>query len=547
MKYALVLLIAVSVSFALIPWSFRYQSTANLFEDDYDLLFDPARMPEIDGSRLYTSLANFVTGGENLFSNYSVPFILIGGSTKYMDYYPGFVLDRSSFKNALYTGLGPEDDPLYGEGEVTTTTWQDTTGDGTPDITTTESEKRLAYDKEDEADYYLGIAKKFNSLRFGLGFMRQEYKNTYTDPDNNVNYALTVYDEIGNDFTYLDSATSAGDNVFNSTDNDFILSLWYDSDNWSLGVRTGYGMFGLQDQAIIAGREAEYSDPTEMDSLHTINTSLDSLDAPQSGTRIPIYLTLFYNYSENAQGRFYLGYRMESHKYKDGAIDFVTATGEEIYNDYTLTYDTTITNISGEGNTNTISAGTKHLWKVNPRLNFGMGVLFSTASFSDSVNHVDASTEVLDYNDGDTISSEYDDYVQTSTYTETWMTTTDGSVKSFTFPVGVEFFVLNNALCFRLGATHTLSFTENTIVNEMVDYEPGVTTIVYGNDTTYESIQDNGEIPATTEIIKETTSYTNYAFGLGWNVNKNFHLDLMGFSDLTDMSNWRLSAKFMFD
>jgi len=53
MKYALVFLIMLSLSFGLVTESFRYQSTAGLFEDDYDLLFDPARIPEIGGARAW--------------------------------------------------------------------------------------------------------------------------------------------------------------------------------------------------------------------------------------------------------------------------------------------------------------------------------------------------------------------------------------------------------------------------------------------------------------------------------------------------------------
>ena len=48
MKYALTIAIMLSLSFGLVTESFRYQSTAQLWEDDYDLLFDPARIPEIE-------------------------------------------------------------------------------------------------------------------------------------------------------------------------------------------------------------------------------------------------------------------------------------------------------------------------------------------------------------------------------------------------------------------------------------------------------------------------------------------------------------------
>jgi hypothetical protein len=82
------LLVVASLSFGLVTESFRYQSTAGLFQDDYDLLFDPARIPEISGARLWTSLSNFVTGDEELFSGGSEPYIIIGGVAGLGNYYP---------------------------------------------------------------------------------------------------------------------------------------------------------------------------------------------------------------------------------------------------------------------------------------------------------------------------------------------------------------------------------------------------------------------------------------------------------------------------
>ena len=61
-------------------------------------------------------------------------------------------------------------------------------------------------------------------------------------------------------------------------------------------------------------------------------------------------------------------------------------------------------------------------------------------------------------------------------------------------------------------------------------------------------IEDNTLTQEDVTIMdKSTSSMTNYYYGMGWMVNDNLQIDLMGFSDLTDLANWRLSATFLFD
>ena len=48
------------------------------------------------------------------------------------------------------------------------------------------------------------------------------------------------------------------------------------------------------------------------------------------------------------------------------------------------------------------------------------------------------------------------------------------------------------------------------------------------------------------ETNKENTPQTDYFYGIGWKVNDNLQIDLMGFSELTKLDNWRLSATLKF-
>jgi hypothetical protein len=150
------------------------------------------------------------------------------------------------------------------------------------------------------------------------------------------------------------------------------------------------------------------------------------------------------------------------------------------------------------------------------------------------------------FDNGDTISGP-EDYTRTITQSETWMTMIDGSTNSFSIPVGVEF-MITKPLVFRLGAQHTLAYNDYTTTTELIDYEPQRTLTVYGDGSQTEVIEDPGPRPErSVEQETEKVPETDYYYGLGWMVTNNLQIDLMGFNELTDLSNWRLSATLRFD
>ena len=198
MKYALTLAIMMSLSFGMVTQSFRLQSTAGLFGDDYDLLFDPGRIPEIQGSRLWTDLANLVSSYETPFSNGSVPYILIGGVTKLGQVYPALVYDRSNRKIAQPTGIDDVyGNEIYGDAVVTSIDWNDNDNNGSYDERLVSTRTASAYDNTQENDIYVAAASKFSSLRLGLGFMHNEYKDIYTSPNHNFTFDTTAEDLTG--------------------------------------------------------------------------------------------------------------------------------------------------------------------------------------------------------------------------------------------------------------------------------------------------------------------------------------------------------------
>jgi len=547
MKYALVFLIMLSLSFGLVTESFRFQSTAGLFEDDYDLLFDPARIPEIGGARLWTSLANFVTGDENLFSGGSQPYIVLGGVAGLGTLYPGAMYDRRAQKTALSTGLtDPYGNPIYGDAELTIINWNnpDTLGNFTN--RTVETRTRSAYELVGSSDWYLALATKLNRIRLGFGFMHRDYRTTSTDPDNNFTYLFTSEDLLADTLEYQREVNFAGDEIAKNSENDFRFSVWFDRENISFGINLDFDMLSTKEEAIILGDSAEYENPQQTDTNYTLVAVFDSLMQPQSGNRIGVGLKSFYNYSENTQGRFYLDFYTQSMSYGDDATDYFFKTRELSYNNFTWDTVNTATYYDGDQSSTGLRVGTKHLFNVSERLKFGIGLFFNTSSYSDSTTARDTTVSIRVFDNGDTISGP-EDYTRTITQSETWMTMVDGSMKSFVIPVGLEFNIMK-PLVFRLGAQHTLTYNDFTTTTELIDYEPQRTSTVYGDGTSTEIIDDPGPRPErSVEQESEKDPETDYYYGLGWMVTNNLQIDLMGFNELTDLSNWRLSATLKFD
>jgi hypothetical protein len=548
MKYAITIALLMSLSFGLVTESFRYQSTAQLWEDDYDLLFDPARIPEIEGSRLWTSLSNFVTGSEELFSNGSVPYFLIGGTKNFGKYCPGLVYDRTSANTPLNTGLvDPYGNNIYGEGSVTEIDWTlDTLGNRIHRDVTLES--RTAFDKTAGSDYYIAVGTKTNGFRFGLGYLHNDAKTTMTDPNDNYTYYYYEEDYEEDTLEYSDSVTFAGDDITKSSLNEFILSAWLDKEVMSFGGDVRYAMLSDNSEAVITGYEAEYANPESPDHYYTLTSDLDSMLLPESGQRISLNLKMFYDYNDYAQGRYYAGFFMKSTSYGDDALSFVNQTIEdEVDPELTLDTTTTLSDYDGDFSSTGFRAGTKQLFEISDRFRFAFGFFWSMASINDSITSLDSTYTSTVYDDGDPDTLVQNSYNTYSYSTETWVRITEGSQMTFTIPIGVEFNIAD-PFVIRLGARHSITKNDLTTDNILDAWQPQYTYYDQEDGTTWETWGDPGSRPEnSTENDNETIPATSYYYGFGWRVTDNLQIDVMNFSDITDWANWRLSATFHFD
>jgi hypothetical protein len=536
----------LSLSFAMVNQSFRYQSTAGLFADDYDLLFDPARITEIQGSRLWTNLSNYVSTYEYDFSNSSQPYILLGGTTNLGKFYPALIYDRSNHKQALPTGLYDVNGyQIYGNAKLTTIDWNDVDNNGIYDQRLVSNRTATAFDYSQINDMYLAAGVKLDAMRLGLGFMHQEYKDIATNPNRNFTFDTTAEDLTTSTTTFEAHGGFAGDNIFNYGDNLVAFSGWMDKEKMRFGLYASFDMWNQVTKYAQIGDTAIHTNPADTTVFHIAANIFDSTNAPESGNELNLKLSAFDNYNDKAQGRFYLGIYTGSYNWGGSAMDYYHNGRVNFFTTYTWDTTNTWTRTSGGGNHKGIELGTKQLFTLSDRLKFGIGLLFETGTYYDSTASKDTSVavQVFDNNNG---IPDPNDYVRTTWSSETWMNRTTGKIFNVTVPVGLEFY-LAQPVVFRLGAEHEYNIDDYTTVKDQIQYEPQRVRTVDGTGTVTETIIDPGPAPiGSLESHYDKTPMTNYYYGIGWSVTPNLQIDLMGFSKLTDLTNWRLSATLKF-
>ncbi|MDH5187231.1 MAG: hypothetical protein OEW70_09240, partial [candidate division WOR-3 bacterium] len=75
---------------------------------------------------------------------------------------------------------------------------------------------------------------------------------------------------------------------------------------------------------------------------------------------------------------------------------------------------------------------------------------------------------------------------------------------------------------------------------------PVFTRTEYGDSTFSERVGPQSELQATSETINTIEHNTYFTYGAGFNPIKNLQIDIMGFRNLTNLSNWKLSITFKF-
>jgi hypothetical protein len=550
-KAILLLLVIVAVGLAYSPYSFRYSSTAGILWDDYDwFLNDPARIPLIEGSQLYTNLANFVSGQENAFSDsigFQGPgFFLIGGKTfgpplgiaGVFDTRMLHIADTIDINGTQYLGYGSEVDTNYvvdpDDGSITSST-----------LSTDIIE---AWHSSNQFDGFFGLGYELNE-GFNLGFaFDHESDNLKQLPAAN-NVISSNYSYTGSSLDSYDTTNSYGELVIQEMSNRVRFGAWTEMGYFQLSGYAGAEMFSGdagRDSVNIYSLIESYGDPGSI----TANWATNLENWRYSGLAFPVELLGIYELSEGADLWFTGGFEYNMWSWKGGA------GVNNVGNDTTLAsaggitstnigIDTILTAGSGKGSGMAYSLGTKGVFDLNEKISFGLGLGFRGFTEKDSTLNEHSTATYALINDGDGI-DEFEDFTATTYTSSSDYVINKASTLTVYAPVGVEFKPID-PLALRLGAT----FTHR--MNTYTTHVQGIGTIeteshtVHGDGTTIDTTYyDPYDITNDEGVQKETLNNVVYDFGIGIDITENFQIDLMGFSDLLNLGSWRISAIFKF-
>jgi hypothetical protein len=202
--------------------------------------------------------------------------------------------------------------------------------------------------------------------------------------------------------------------------------------------------------------------------------------------------------------------------------------------------------VEGEYSQNTIDFRVVNTAKLDKAV-FAIGLGLNTGNYELTETHDRASVDRYEYRENN-LTNIPASYVQTSTWGEIWEYKTTAADYTISLPVAVEF-DLTKKICFRLGATHYIGNYDGTDNETLTGGSAVITTeTVNGIGTRTVTYAPNplNDVTGNSRTSQGKSSHTNYTYGAGWKVTENLQLDFMGFAQLTNLTNWKLSAVFKF-
>lgn len=543
----LIFLGIISLNFGYTPYSFRYRATAFLFYDDFDLILDPARIPWVKGTRIFTNLSNLITQEEKIVANYSENTFLIGVSTDYLNFiYPALVYDFYSLKEPLMTNLKDrEGNPIYGEGKEVVTEWQDIDNNGSYDYKIVREREEKAEREEKRNDFYIGLAKKFGSLSLGIGYFQTGIKSSILTPEYNFNWFQTDYSIINNRFTFGETAKFSGEKKDKNLSHRFLLSSSKELGMFKLGLLLGMEATNFEESNNLSGEWAEVRSQTDFDrGFYLSNSSL-----PYKGLRIPIDFYLFHSYEREKEvvgyeGRYFLTFSFANSKLDEGFIKEEETSYTSLAPGILFRKDTLIEEKKGKRKENLIKIATHQLFFPAEKFSFGFGCELFYKSFVDSTGSIASQFSFSSFDNQDNQSNRQDSSVEA--YSEYGFSNKKTGINfGLTIPVGFEYKPINWFIL-RMGSRYTWQKQDKTTVEKMTSFKPRKKIITYGDGTRKESVEWTEEKEGTKEDFKEIINSTIFTYGIGITPKDFISIDLTGFGEFLNLANWRISIVFKF-
>ncbi len=525
-----VLLLTVSV-FAQFS-SFRSLSTAGILDGDIEYILVPGEMVYVDGFNVYTNLSNFTGGTESLLSPFSSSNYLIGGKFNY-DLFHVAVLHRSNgnMSRWMFNGIDNYYEDLVGNTEYDFHSTDSLIDDDFYTLSSEETYGALTYGD-------------METMRFGFSYYRDEdqYHEFYDFVNEYNEYNIEFNDWLYNYYEgyYYDYHSS-------SVEQRFLLSFFQPLNEMEFGVNVFYEPGTSDDYETELDTIAEDRSPNA-----TFVSTYDEIDEFYEHYMVNSmdfggFFTLRKN-TDDYIGEFEAGYTYsmipQTDTYSADEYFWSFETEPTAFNNWTNEIFDTLTTQGTlsyyESNAQFVSARMKFVKKME-KVQFGVGARFSMSTFAENIIGNSYGHYVEQYDDGDGV-ADGGDYVYEESGSYAIEDIYNRLYHSIYLPVGVEFFA-NNSLCFRLGAntTFTWQYSHNSMKYTAVTPITAINTT--GDGVITEWIVDDPTMRMDGEDDYHAFSkYTNYYYGLGWNVTDDFSVDIMGFSNLTDLTGWRVSA-----
>ncbi|NOQ23073.1 MAG: hypothetical protein GQ565_10565 [Candidatus Aegiribacteria sp.] len=563
---ALLVMVISAITFAQ-PQTFRSMSTSGLILDDLDRWFSgmlftqpvPDRLLEVEGIRVYTGLSNLSAGTDLIFDETADTrgSFLLGGSYVPLESSFGLGILTEFMNERFFEDIslnGPGGTPyITGQGivEGTWSEFVDTNADGTLDSRHTVHESAEARtDSSMTSGGLYGAFEMNETLSVGLGVSYTTISTEGLDEDDNRSIAIADSNLVTGVETYTLNSIGTG-----------LLK----NDVTALGISLS-GTIAVTDVMDIAGMFLFTSISSDMAFEAELSGTEDFLPG-QSGVYDYVTWSESENYSVSPGGSRFGGglnmtYRLDENWNLEGSGGYYTTSLSGSSDQFSISMDSsdivsigalidsTIIDMNGSGNTDIdisddlLAIGAKLTLDPSEGFIISIGTGYFMYDLSNTVQNESSNTLIETYSDGDAQFADPDDYVSTTTWSQTDETITTEHITRISIPVGLEFEVLPKVQA-RLGATPSFVWEKKTETTSLIEASPLVSHIVYGDGSEAQFIESPFETVDGT-LIETDDNYTEipYSYGVGYTPNDYIQIDLMGLGN--SLNKWRLSATLSF-
>lgn len=545
--------------------SFRNRSTAGLLDDDLDkwtstasgLFRDPAGLTGLEGYRIYTNLSNLVSHDEQfLDENQKSNYFLLGSSVPLNNLgHIGVMVNLHSIQQPLDTGMEYSDgEPILGEGESSESEFYDLDYNGSYDEKETLEKTVKSFEKSQNINALLSWGKNFST--FKLGFYYEYYLDEmqtrpFTDPLNTLGNTFSLEHStvnLFNDQVTSKSQMSGSGSVLSRIDAHSLgFSFWKNTTQYDFGLFGALHYYSVSDRSI--AQQSLLIDTSPGSEEIDVERGYQKFNAlfPYSGIGFDLGVAATKNWSENLLTDVNLGYKHRSEDLSDNAgISYQllekteTTLGDNLRTSEINNQDNS--DLSGPFTDHLIDFYSRSIARLNDRVIFAMG--FGIGLYkSDQKTSVESKSENQEsYNDGDQQPEDHDDYTKTTSTSQNYRWDSSMAFLECRLPVGVEFHVTDK-LVFRLGAEYQYSDIGFTNSRNTLHASPLFQSTEYGDGLVNDHLMkdsfylDNG----LREYNDARMSRTQYFYSAGYEISENLQIDLMGFSQLTNLDAWLLS------